>query len=180
MLDTCVLYPALLCDTLLRLASAGLYSPLWSADIEDELTRNLLKVLPTETVTRRLERMNTAFPKARVSEYSHLINAQTCHTKDRHVLAAALSARADVLLTFNLKDFPKESLRGGKVRVLHPDAYLLELLEKEPVTVRGQLKQQARSNRRAPRTFDDLCLALSKAGLHDFVQAVSNDSSPPQ
>lgn len=32
-LDTCVLYPAYLCDTLLRLADACLYRPLWSDDV---------------------------------------------------------------------------------------------------------------------------------------------------
>ncbi len=36
-LDTCVLYPAYLCDTLLRLADASGYRPLWSADVLTEL-----------------------------------------------------------------------------------------------------------------------------------------------
>lgn len=37
LLDTCVLYPAYLCDTLLRLAEAEAYRPLWSFDIVREL-----------------------------------------------------------------------------------------------------------------------------------------------
>lgn len=41
-LDTCVLYPAYLCDTLLRLADAQAYRPLWSADVLTELRRNLV------------------------------------------------------------------------------------------------------------------------------------------
>jgi hypothetical protein len=36
-LDTCVLYPAYLCDTLLRLAEAAAYRPLWSDDVLAEL-----------------------------------------------------------------------------------------------------------------------------------------------
>lgn len=43
-LDTCVLYPAHLRDTLLRLAERGLYQALWSADILTELHRNLVEV----------------------------------------------------------------------------------------------------------------------------------------
>jgi hypothetical protein len=43
-LDTCVLYPAYLCDTLLRLAEASAHRPLWSADVFAELRRNLSSV----------------------------------------------------------------------------------------------------------------------------------------
>lgn len=42
-LDTCVLFRPLLCDTLLCLAEEELYAPLWSADILDELHRNLVR-----------------------------------------------------------------------------------------------------------------------------------------
>lgn len=42
-LDTCVLYPAYLCDTLLRLAESDAYRPLWSDDVLNELQRNLVE-----------------------------------------------------------------------------------------------------------------------------------------
>lgn len=42
-LDTCSIFPAYLCDTLLRLAEAGTYRPLWSAGVLEELQRNLVE-----------------------------------------------------------------------------------------------------------------------------------------
>ena len=51
-LDTCVLFPNYLRDTLLRLAEAELYKPLWSGDILDELLRNVAERIG-ETKARR-------------------------------------------------------------------------------------------------------------------------------
>jgi hypothetical protein len=42
-LDACVLYPAFLRDVLLVLAEAGFFAPIWSAEILDEVKRNLIK-----------------------------------------------------------------------------------------------------------------------------------------
>lgn len=66
--DTCVLYPAYLCDTLLRLAEAEAYRPLWSADIMRELQRNLVEdgVLE-ERANRRVGAMVRSFPDAMVT-----------------------------------------------------------------------------------------------------------------
>jgi predicted nucleic acid-binding protein len=45
----------------------------------------------------------------------------TCDQKDRHVLAAAVRANAEVLVTFNIKDFPPDSVRDFDIQVVHPD-----------------------------------------------------------
>jgi PIN domain len=41
-LDTCVLYPPTLRNTLLGCAEVGLFEPLWTPDIVEELRRNLV------------------------------------------------------------------------------------------------------------------------------------------
>lgn len=66
-LDTRVLYPAYLCDTLLRLAEAEAYRPLWSAEVLTELRRNLIERgltpgLTPDRVDRRITQMRRSFP----------------------------------------------------------------------------------------------------------------------
>jgi putative PIN family toxin of toxin-antitoxin system len=120
-LDACVLVPASLCDFLLRLAEEpAMYRPLWSAQIMAEMTKALrtkLKRTVAETDHRR-EQMNAAFPEAMVTVPPELLRAVECipDKNDRHVLAAAIMARANAIVTQNTKHFPKECL--GKFGVL--------------------------------------------------------------
>jgi PIN domain len=67
-IDTNVLFGAYLCDTMLCLAEAGTYRPLWSPMVMEELERNLLeRGLPPEAITHRLTEMTSAFPDAQVT-----------------------------------------------------------------------------------------------------------------
>jgi predicted nucleic acid-binding protein len=109
-LDTCSIFPAYLCDALLRLAEAGTYRPLWSAAVLEELERNLPgRGLGNAAIIHRISEMRRAFPDAEVSGYDTLIGAMTCDPKDRHVLAAAVRGNAKVLVTSNTNDFPAKS-----------------------------------------------------------------------
>ncbi len=162
-LDTCVLYPLLLRDTLLRLAEEGLYDARWSEDTLVELGRNLTNKagMSRHNLDRLLERIDRSFPLAMLSEYDHLIPAMRCHEKDRHVLAAAVQCGAGTIVTFNLADFPAESTDPHSVTVLHPDQFLLELLAKSPLDVIDELGRQAADYRHDPRTLPKLLEALS-------------------
>lgn len=46
LLEACVLVPIALTDTLLRTAEAGLYRPMWSSTILDEMVAAIEKVHP--------------------------------------------------------------------------------------------------------------------------------------
>lgn len=52
--------------------------------------------------------------------------------KDRHVLAAAVKAKTQVLLTFNLKDFPEKACSKWDVTVMHPQDHLITLFQLKP------------------------------------------------
>lgn len=112
--DTCVLYPAARRDTLLRFAEAGFYRPHWSDQITDELARNLIKRrgLTSDQTQKLVAVMNEAFPEARVTGYQPLIDAMPNHPGDRHVLAAEVKSRSQVIVTSNLKHFRARRYRS--------------------------------------------------------------------
>lgn len=177
-LDTCVLYPAHLRDTLLRLGERDLYVPLWSEDILEELSRNLADSgIGSESIEHLLSEMRFAFPEAAITGYHPLIDSLECDPKDRHVLAAAVRSDAGALVTFNITDFPAASLDRFAIDVLHPSEFLLDLLDLAPRLVINELKLQASSNRRRPKIFTDLLDALGRAGAEAFAEEVRQRSS---
>lgn len=72
-LDTSVLFPATLRDVLLRAAAADLFTPLWSSEIIDELTRNLIadRNLSHLALTRLIANMHSSFPNA-ITSWLHI------------------------------------------------------------------------------------------------------------
>jgi predicted nucleic acid-binding protein len=172
-LDTCVLFPAYLSDTLLRLAATSTYRPLWSADVLDELQRNLVKRrIAADAVDRRVSAMRANFPDADVTGYESLIPSMTNDPNDRHVLAAAVRAGAEVIVTFNLRDFPAEALDPFDIAAVHPDDFLLDQLDLYPGITLRTLERQASSYRHEPTTVAALMARLAKSGLPNFAGEV--------
>ena len=149
-LDTCALYPGTLCDTLLRIAERGVYRPHWSADVMTELERNLGRIpsVGTTGAQRRVGHMTAAFEDAMVTGYQDLVSAMTCHPKDAHVLAAAVVSECQVIVTFNVKDFPPASVQPHDLDVVHPDDFLLDQFDLYPMQVLAALRAQARESSR--------------------------------
>jgi predicted nucleic acid-binding protein len=145
-LDACVLVPHPLYDTLLRLADAGSFRPLWSEQILVEVERTLVGKLGLPAkARRRIDQTRRAFPDALVEGYEGLIPAMTNDHKDRHVLAAAVRSGASIIVTANLKDFPVSSLESYEIEALHPDHFLLDQLDLDARAVMGCLREQRAS-----------------------------------
>ena len=167
-LDTCVLYPNYLRDTLLRLAEAELYEPLWSADILDELTRNVAERIGPLKAKGLVDAMAGAFPESLVTGYAALLSAMTNDPKDRHVLAAAVGGDAHAVVTLNLKDFPAAASEPYGIEVLHPDDFLLDMLDLAPVEMNAVLRTQLSSYRREPRDLHGLLDRIGAGGAPQF------------
>lgn len=84
---------------------------------------------------------------------------------DRHVLAAAIRADADVIVTFNLKDFPASVLAGYNIEAQHPDDFLLSLFDADPGPVCISVKRQREGLLNPPKTTEDLLATLESQGL---------------
>lgn len=129
-LDANVLVPIHLTDILLRMAEAETYRPLWSEQILLEVERSLPKVgVTAEKAERRVAVMREFFPDAMVSGFDTLIAAMTNDPGDRHVLAAAVRANAEIIVTSNAKHFPVDACAPYDINVAHPDDFLLDQLE---------------------------------------------------
>jgi predicted nucleic acid-binding protein len=126
--DACVLYPAPLRDFLIELATAQLYRAKWTNQIHEEWITNLLQKrtdLERKQLDRTRELMDSAVMDCLVEGYRELIPAlKLPDENDRHVLAAAIHAGADAIVTFNLKDFPAGELSKYDIEVLHPDEFI--------------------------------------------------------
>lgn len=131
-LDACVLANYAVTDLLLRLAEhPRQYLPVWSEKVLEETYRTHTEKLgwSEEIATSFQDALKKNFPEAMSNGYEHLLPAVDNDPKDQHVLAAAAHARAEVILTFNLRDFPSEALAPWGIEAKHPQTYLETLYD---------------------------------------------------
>lgn len=167
--DACVLYPAPLRDLLIRLANKGLVRARWSDAILDECFRSILKNRPdlnVEALKWTRELMTQAVADCIVTGFDALVDGlELPDADDRHVLAAAIRAGAQAIITFNLDDFPENKLAPYNVAAKHPDEFVLEAIDLAPGLVTAAVSEQATSLRNPPRTVGELLDILRNQGL---------------
>ena len=168
-LDSCVLYPAPLRDFLMHLAVLDIFKAQWTERIHAEWIRNLLADRPDLTADR-LDRtrqlMNRHARDCVVDGYEDLIDTLTLpDANDRHVLAAAIYSKADVIVTFNLKDFPSNVLLGYKLKAQHPDDFLVSLIMNDPKSVWRAAGRHRLSLQNPPKTPEEYLSTLMRQNL---------------
>lgn len=171
--DSCVLYPAPLRDLLVRLGGSGLFRARWTNEIHDEWIRNVLENrsdLTRERLERTRDLMNEHILDSLVTDYQDLIPTIALpDADDRHVVAAAIRGGADVIVTFNLKDFPDFALSPFNLEAQHPDVFVQHLLDLDESLVCATLHQQRLDLKKPPKPAEEMLSTLEEQGLRQFV-----------
>lgn len=180
--DANVLHPASVRDLLIRVGQTGLFAARWTEAILDEVIDSILRRHPEldrPRLVRTRELMCEAIPDCLVTGYERLIEGLDLpDPDDRHVLAAAIRAHAQVIVTANLSDFPPEQLSPYFIEAQSPDEFVLYLVDLAPGTVAAIAQQQADALQKPPQTLDDLLERLAGNGLPRAVAALREHLAP--
>ncbi|GAA4036815.1 hypothetical protein GCM10022247_73320 [Allokutzneria multivorans] len=141
LLDTCVLWPSLQRDFLLSLAVEGMYRPVWSTAILEELEYEEARKLiergedrwrAAERASRLVTVMRQAFDDAEIDGWQGLVGTYGLPDRnDEHVIAAAVVGGAGAIITHNTKDFPPHLLPDG-IDVLAPQRFAADTVALNP------------------------------------------------
>ena len=176
LLDTCVIYPTVMRQMLLGVAKQGVFTPLWSARIIEEWQRAAVKLGPEGVAQAGAEAAMLAanWPAAEVS-YPPSLEARLWlpDAADVHVLAAAIAGSADVIITLNTKDFPRNLLAEEGLSRADPDGFLHGIYQAQPeIVAQVGAKVLAEANRLSGKSWDMRAL-LKKARLPRIAKALS-------
>lgn len=143
-LDACVLYPTVLREILIEVAAAGLIEPVWSARIIGEWLHAAERL---GADAARVARVEAALMAERFSDAmapddgERAVGLDLPDPSDRHVVEAALAAGAPLIVTANLRDFPRGAMAAVGLEARHPDAFLLGLWLEAPEVVGAAIAQ---------------------------------------
>jgi hypothetical protein len=145
--------------------------------------RNVLEQRPDlrpDQLARTKELMNTHARDALVEGYEPLIETLVLpDPNDRHVLAAAIHTGADLIVTFNLRDFPSSALAPHAIAAIHPDEFLLTLLDADAERVYQAAERQRKMLKNPPKSREEYWQTLAANGLTQTVEKLQAASPDP-
>lgn len=148
-LDACVLYPTILREILLDIAGQGLFQPIWSRRILDEWQHAAARLGPEGAMVAGAEAAmaERQFPNAlHDGDEGQLAHIFMPDPSDTHVVATAMAAGAELIVTANLRDFPRRAIGQLGIEASHPDSFLTSLWAQHPAVVEAAVHA---SHRRA-------------------------------
>lgn len=176
MLDACVLYPSSIRDLLMRLAVAGMFRPLWTSTILNEMVSSVLRQRPDLTeqrLGRTIQRMAQAYPAGMVTGYEHRIaDLELPDPADRHVVAAAMHAGCGLIVTDNSRDFPVARLQSLGLETATADSFLNSLVVRQPAKILDIVGEQADALQQPRLDRAGVLGSLERAGLVDTASSL--------
>jgi predicted nucleic acid-binding protein len=168
-LDANVMYPLWIRDLLLWFAHHDLYTPKWSKHIFDEWLEVMKrKGVSVSEAHKRTTIVKYAFPDALVENYEPLIETLTLpDTNDKHVLAAAIKTNANLIVTNNLKHFPKEYLSGFGLSAKNVDDFFTDIIDLNHETSIKAFRDLVLNKKKPPLDEYQVLAILRKNGLKD-------------
>jgi predicted nucleic acid-binding protein len=167
--DANVLYSAQLRDFLMRLALGRVVKARWSERVHEEWMRNVhadYSDITKEDLRRIRNLMDEALPDAVTEGYEDRIEDLSLpDPSDRHVLAAAIEADADYIVTFNDRDFPASELRSWDIDAIGPDELVSDLFDPMPDRIVEVARMHRHSLTRPSKTPEGYLEMLRNCGL---------------
>jgi len=173
-IDACVLCSPLKRNLILSLAEAELFRVRWSDEIMIETEKAIEIILSkkdcddaADRATQARQAMNEAFAEATVTDYDHLGDGlgNLPDDGDRHVIAAAIKSKAEVIVTENLRDFPKRLLAEYGIEAKSSDEFIADAIDLSPSLAIAAIKRMRLRLQRPDKTPEVLLLDLEKTGL---------------
>jgi predicted nucleic acid-binding protein len=167
-LDTCILFPVTACDVLLTLAEFGMFQPIWSSSILNELLRATLdssQPIEHRGLRKRVEEMNEFFPYASHDAPSLLVYRWQLvlpDPKDGHVVATAIASKSSFIVTENLKDFPNHLLAKSGIVAMSFDSFMNTMLTRNPESVHKAFKNMIKKRTNPQISLLEQLLKLEK------------------
>ena len=163
-------------EVLLGVAAKGAFEPLWSDRILEEWARGVRKLGPEAEAQARGEAalMGARWPRAAV-RWPHSLEERLWlpDPADVHVLAAAIAGSADVIVTLNAGDFPRNVLAEEGLSRVDPDAFLLGFWQGDREMVEGVVRDVRDEARRLSGEDWSARGLMKKARLPRLGKAVS-------
>lgn len=111
-------------------------------------------------------RMNLHMRDGLIEGYEELISGiKLPDPNDRHVLAAAIKANAQTIITYNLSDFPSSALSKYEIDAQHPNEFLRHLLDLAPAKVIATVQETRKSLKNPPKSSNEYLAILEQQSL---------------
>lgn len=174
--DACSLADVLRRDLLLTLAAAGFFRLRWSSVVLDEVERSIRRIkagdgdtVAADQAARARRAMERAFPEASVDDFDAFLPvcADLPDPGDAHVVAAAMKAQAAVIVTENLKHFPRELLAPLNMDVRSSDVFLADTIALEPGRAVRAVRMMRERYAKPEMTAPHLLTRMESRGLFE-------------